>query len=678
IVPCTEYIRSWIGAPLLVKGKFIGVLNVDSAVLDAYDVATGETVMAFANQAAVAIENARLYEEVQRRLESLTNLNRASQVIASSLDMREILEQVVELAGSVVESDYTSVMLLDEAGEPVLEAEDFRGVAPIARRIRGSGVARRVLDSGQPVVVDAISAEGAMNPPLRRPDGQLMEANPDIVAADIRSFAAVPIQAKGRMMGVAFVHSRQPRAFHGQIPLLTTFANQAAVAVENARLYEDQRKRAVQAESLLRIEQAINSSLELEPTLRTVVREMAQLMGVEQSGVMLFDEKCEYGYLTVEYQEAEGVALGEELRISLEGNLSIERILTTREPLAVYDAENDPCLSTIRDIVHLRHIKSILIAPLIVRGDVIGTIGFDATEAPRHFTEGEIRLSQILAGRAAIAIENARLFEETQKHVACLEKKTRDLELVHQVSQTVSSSLNLTHILETTVEQMVTVFETDHSGILLLDQAQTYGQVVAEYPSSGAAAERFPIQGYLVAERIIADREPLMIEDVWNDPLMATVREAMHRLDIRSMLIAPLIVKGEVLGSIGLDAVGQQRRFSAEEVALAQTIANQVAIAIENARLFEEAQRRVHQLSTLNRVGRRVASILDRQRLLQQAVNAVRDDLGYFRAAVLLVNEGDNDLYVAAATDNFWRVIPVGYRQPVGKGAVGTAAQTGE
>jgi len=92
----------------------------------------------------------------------------------------------------------------------------------------------------------------------------------------------------------------------------------------------------------------------------------------------------------------------------------------------------------------------------------------------------------------------------------------------------------------------------------------------------------------------------------------------------------------------------------------------------------EELDRRAGQLAALNRIGRQVASILDRQELLQYAVDAVREDLGYLQAAVLLVDEEANALYVTAATDNFWRVIPDGYRQPVGQGLIGTAAEIGE
>jgi GAF domain-containing protein len=268
-VPGAEEIRAWMGAPLLVRDEMIGVLMVDSTQPGSYTAADGAIAQALANQVAVAIENARLYEETQHRLESLANLNRASQAIASSLDVKDVLEQIVNLAGSVVNSDYTNVVLLDEKGEPVLTFGNLRRAPHVAGGIRSRGVTQHVLDSGQPVVVDVVSDEGAMSPPLRRPDGELIKANPTAVAASIRSFAAVPIQAKGKTMGVLFVHSRQIRAFRGRLPLLTTFANQAAAAIENARLFEESRHRAREQAGLAQIAALASSTLEIDELIRS-------------------------------------------------------------------------------------------------------------------------------------------------------------------------------------------------------------------------------------------------------------------------------------------------------------------------------------------------------------------------------------------------------------------------
>jgi len=244
-------LRSILSVPLRAEQNVIGVLQVMDIEADRFSPTDLGLLEPLAATAAIAIRNARLYEQAQHRMESLTNLNRTSQVITSSLDMEEVLEQIVELAGSVVNSDYTSVVLVDEEGKPARETEHFTGMPPISQRIRGRGVTRLVIGSGQAVVVDAISGEGEMSPPVRWSNGELMKANPVAVTAGIHSFAAVPIRARGRAMGILFVHSLQPRTFHGQLPLLTTFANQAAAAIENARLYEQARRDAEARSTLL-------------------------------------------------------------------------------------------------------------------------------------------------------------------------------------------------------------------------------------------------------------------------------------------------------------------------------------------------------------------------------------------------------------------------------------------
>ncbi|MBE9506450.1 MAG: GAF domain-containing protein, partial [Chloroflexi bacterium] len=626
--------REWVLVPMRIGETVTGVLTLirrsEKGPFLERDVALAQGI---ADQVAIAIENARLYEEARHRLQGLTTLNRASQVITSSLDVKDVLEQIVELAGSVVNSDHTSVILLDEKGKPVLGAGDFLGVPHVAQRIRSRGVTRHVLDSGQTVVVDTISGEGAVSPPLRRLDGGLIGANPDIVAAGIRSFAAVPIQAKGRVMGVLFVHSRQPHAFREQVPLLTTFANQAAVAIENARLFEVEREQRAQAEALREAGIIVSSALDLDEVLERLLEQVERIVPSDSSSVVLVSD----GKARIAHQrgyERFGVADAvARLTLEVQETASLRRMVETGQPHIVPDTSADPDWAVLEATVHIRSWAG---APILVGGEVVGFFSLDKIEAG-FYQQQHAELLASFTRQAAIAVENARLFEEAKEHVASLQETTRDLELIRQVSQVTSSSLDLTRILETTAEQMVAVFGADHSGILLFDQAQTYGQVMAEYPPTGATGERYPVQGYLAAERIIADREPLVIEDAWSDPLMAAVREAMHKLDIRSMLIVPLIVKGEVVGSIGLDAVGRQRRFSADEVALAQTIANQVAIAIENARLFEQAQRRWQEAETLYRAAQALGTTLDLHQVFERILSELQQVVPYDSASVQLL-----------------------------------------
>jgi len=191
-------------------------------------------------------ERARAEEELMLKVEQLTALSQASQTVTASLELDQVLTEIVSLASEVVDLDYTSVLLVDEAGHIGQSAENLPGVPAIGYRIREEGLTNWIVRSGQAVVVDEIGAGGAINPSLG--EGAPRFANPLIVETGVKSFAGLPMVVKDNMLGVIYLHSLQPAAFRDQLPLLTAFANQAAIAVENARLYRESRSYARQLE----------------------------------------------------------------------------------------------------------------------------------------------------------------------------------------------------------------------------------------------------------------------------------------------------------------------------------------------------------------------------------------------------------------------------------------------
>lgn len=198
-----------------------------------------------------------------------------------------------------------------------------------------------------------------------------------------------------------------------------------------------------------------------------------------------------------------------------------------------------------------------------------------------------------------------------------LQQRAERLAAINRVGMAVSSSLELTEILNVAVQQVTELFAVEHSGIMIFDEKREWGYVRAEYPDWGATAARFKVKGYLAAERIIADQKPLMIADVEKDPLMTKVQETMHRLGIKSMFIVPLVVNGGTIGSIGLDTK-DRRVFNQEEIELAQAIASQLAPAIENARLHQVARK---ELAERKRIGEKLKGLHHAVDQLQRCAN---------------------------------------------------------
>jgi PAS domain S-box-containing protein len=247
-------------APLTIKDQVVGTLVVQDKQggKGKFDQADLDLLVAFANQAATAIENARLYEELteelaereraeealKRRMEQLAALSQMSQAVTASLELDQVLAEIVSLASKVVASDYTTVVLMDEAGKIGQSAENLPGVPAIEYRVREKGLTSWIVRSRQAVVIDEIGEDGAISPDLG--EGAPRFVSRPIVEAGIKSCACLPLMVKGQLLGVLHLHSVRPHALDDQLPLLTTFANQVAIAIENARLFE-QTKAALEA-----------------------------------------------------------------------------------------------------------------------------------------------------------------------------------------------------------------------------------------------------------------------------------------------------------------------------------------------------------------------------------------------------------------------------------------------
>ena len=618
-------------------------------------------------------EMAALFEKERGSRRLADTLREIAQALNSTLSLNDVLGLILAELEKVIAFDSSSIMLLEDKALVVYAVKGFTdpdSMLDVRLNLDTAPLNYEVVESKQPLIIGSVHEDERWLKSI-----EIYGLVPEL--HDIRSWMGIPLLVKGRVIGMLTTDKVEAHFYDEQdAEIASIFANQAASAIENARLFEETQQQARDLGLLCNTGRLLASSLEATKVLNQIARRCTEVFDADLTLVRLIEDdwlvvRGSYYRDLTEREKVEGLLTAHPIHV---GEAIAGQVATSGQP-AVHRGEDVSHLTLPGYVDYLRTREWVLV-PMQIGETITGVLTVIRRSEKGPFLERDVTLAQGIADQAVIAIENARLFEETQKHVARLERTTRDLELVHQVSQVVSSSLDMTSILEVTVEQMVAVFEADHSGILLFDQAQTHGQVVAEYPPTGATAEWFPVQGYLAAERIIADREPLVIKDTWSDPLMATVQEAMRRLDIRSMLITPLIVKGKVVGSIGLDAVGRQRRFNAEEVALAQTIANQVSIVIENARLFEETKRRADEMMALYHTSLEIGASTGLPDLLWTICDRAAGLLDVDKGGLYLYDEAREELELVVSYklgQDF-----VGTRLKLGEGVAGRMVQTGQ
>ncbi|MAU01142.1 MAG: hypothetical protein CL608_28700 [Anaerolineaceae bacterium] len=214
--------------------------------------------------------------------------------------------------------------------------------------------------------------------------------------------------------------------------------------------------------------------------------------------------------------------------------------------------------------------------PLVVEDEVIGKIGVDNIQSRQAITLTELRPIAIFANQVAAAIQTAR--------------SQQKMEVIRQVTETLKNQKTLQEILNTLCRSVVELFDIEHSGFVIFDDAYQSGRVVAEYPEAvGIGGRHVQIEGVPAEQKLVNRHEPIVVEDVATCEELGEVKNLLLEFDIQSIMAVPSIVQGKPLGSFSLDAIGRKRLFSAEEIELCQILATHAATAIDKSRVYEEA-----------------------------------------------------------------------------------------
>jgi len=284
----------------------------------------------------------------------------------------------------------------------------------------------------------------------------------------------------------------------------------------------------------------------------------------------------------------------------------------------------------------MEDVRACLGAPLLARDRVIGILALFKAE-PDCYRPNDAKVAMAFAGQAAAAIVNAQLQQQSQRFSGELVQRAERLDAINRIALAVNSSLDLDQILRTAAREIAHIFQIKQTGIILFDAASKYGRVAAEFqevPDTTGARVRIPLAKNPSMQRVMVTQQPLAIVDARRDPLAAAIRDVVEARNIKSILIIPLIVKDKVIGTIGLDAIDTPRVFTSDEIDLAQAIANQVVIAIENARLFAaEAQRR-REAETLQAAMQAISTSLDLHTILDLILSELRQVVPYDSASV--------------------------------------------
>ncbi len=511
----------------------------------------------------------RMQDRTTRYLNQMKMLYEVGKELTSLVDLPQLLQTILDSAVTIISAASAGTIHLTDESQSRLMPKAVSHHRFVAAEMGGIPLGRGIAGLAWKEKRTIHIADVSHDPRFIATD----------TATSFRSLLVAPLMMGDRCLGTISLHSNETNAFTPEDErLLSTLATQAAVAIENARLYEKVTDRMREAAVLHRVSNTLMRTLNLEQLLENILEVLQRSLGYSHCAILLPDE--ETGELFIKAARGYLQAVGEGLRIKIGQEEGITGwVATNRVPLNVPDVAKDD-----RYVGSAEEIKSEIAVPMLVGERVMGVLDVQSTEV-NAFGEDDLRTLSSVAAQAAIAIERARFFKEARR-------RAQEQAILFQASAAVLSTLHVGEVLYEVAKQMTQAIDATSARVCQWNEAERTVTVIAEYITPHASQkEQVSALGTVYAARdlktfqVLRDRRPLRVSLA--DPKIGeAVRTHLEEFGGNTVLYLPLAVRERVIGYVEVWESRRKRHFTQEEIHLCQAIGNQAAIAIENARLF--------------------------------------------------------------------------------------------
>jgi len=566
-------LQSGLYVPMKLGDRVIGVISIESEQLNAFSSADEQLTATLANQAASALENARLFESERKQRQvsdALRHALGAGASMSASLDFETILDRLLETLERVVPFEGGSIMFVQPEKQNIkiarmrgykkLDKQSVEKILNYSFDITVAKNLRWMFDNKQPLVISDIEQYPGWI--------RIQEAG------FIRSWAGAPIIVNDEVIAFFSLDSSEPKFFTTEhAELLRAFTGQASLALQNARLFEQTEHRFREFAALYQTSNALSAENELTAMLQVIVEQAKKILNSASSGMYLYLAESNELELTVDTTSY--LIIGTRLRAD-EGAAGY--VAKTRLPLRLDDYATWEGRSPKYEgqVIH-----AILEVPMLYGGELIGVLAADETgDSKRKFTEADERLLSLFASQAAGAIHSARLRDQTARRL-------NQLQALHLIDRAISSSFDLRPILNTVIAQTISQLNVDAADILLYHpHLQTLGYVAGQGFRTRAIEQTNLRLGENFGGRAAFERRTIHVPNL-REVERAPLLESESFIEYYAV---PLIAKGEVKGVLEVFNRSTLPR-NPEWLDFLETLAGQAAITIDQTQLFDDLQR---------------------------------------------------------------------------------------
>ena len=643
-------ILSWVGAPLLDQNHLWGMVTLDKAERGFYNAQHGDQLAVLANQATLALRNAQLYEETKRQMEELHILHAVAIACTEVTNVDELYEETTDIIARTLYPDNFGILLLDDEG-------NLRPHASYHVRLSVSQPIFVPKDRG---VVGWVAQNGRVR---RIPD---VSQEPDYLPIDphTASELCVPLKIHQKIIGVINAESIHLGNFSAADErLLTILAQQLTIILEKIRLLSAEQQRRKEAEILRDAMAALTSNLEVDSVLDEILVQLEKVVPNDTASLML----VENGMLCIRavngfHNPAEQIGRCFPLHDPF-----FQEVQRTRQPIYLLDASADP---RFHDWTHAGHIQGWICAPLMVHGRVMGVLTVD-NHHYGAYGPVEAALTQAFANQAAIAIENARLYTTEQS-------AHQTAEILRTVNEALTQTLDPNRVLETLLNYLVEVVAADSGCIMQMDESGEHVQLhfmhgYEQWTDATAVSQtRLNIRANHTLEPIFQHRQSMLISDTAVHPDWEQVPVTSY---VRSWIGVPIMVGDQVIGAFSLDK-GTPHFFTVAHLKLVQTVTSQAGVALKNAQLFAEVERRASELEAITEISAALRLAQSVDEMLPMILARATAVVGGIFSGIYLVEPTTNDLVLIACLPANLGLM--GRRHSQSEGITGHVVTTGQ
>jgi len=585
--------RSELCVPLKVGERVIGVLNAEREQLDGFTASDERMLSTIAGQLATAIDRLRAESAVHRRAGQLSILSSIGQEVVASLIPEQVFAAIHRAAAQLMYVDVFLIALRDERQKlaPVYFV-DRNGPGSVESLPTPMIISTHVLTNGDPVQIN------------NRRELKGLGISPGEGDDVMQSILAVPLRLGGKIFGVLSCHSPRLRDYsQDDLETLNTLANQAAIAIENARLFEETQQRLAELTFLSQIIAITATENDLTIALSLICEELAHHFNVPEVSFALLNSQLSLAQVIAAYHDADRPeVLGKQIPII--GNPIMTSVLESGSPLAIEDTSNSPLLS---GWDKEGDAGSLLLVPIIFGGEVVGTLEV-VSLSRRSFTPAEISLVQKVSSQVSQVLERLGLFAATRD-------QAERMAHLATISEGLNRPLSLDEVINSIGRGAVLLSEADRAALYLRHDggdvsAPWFENLSLEYVQQ--VSQRFE---ELLGGTLFNSSEPILLSDIDQLPAESLLKILGMKEGFHGLEIWPLVYKDDVVAAIGC-YFDEPHIGSETEQEVMLTFARQAAVALVNAQLFDETRRRTLQLEALNAIITEVAAATDLDHLL--------------------------------------------------------------